>query len=150
MGLLPRSQIGSGMLYHRGNRLQSGGSLGGLLGRLFAKALPLAAKVGKASLSGARKFGQSQLAKQLKETAVNAASDAAIDILTGSKSAADAVQSGLETGLSDAKKSVADAIKSSRDKAVKKKKTLKRKKVSHSINKGKKKSKPYNLLEESP
>ena len=151
MGLLQRSQRGSGLLYHRGERLQIGGSIGGLLARLFQKTLPLATKAAKLGLAGAKKFSKSQLARELKDTAMNTVADTAVNVLTGSEAPGEALEKGIETGLSDAKAQIAETIKASREKSNVVKRPVKRKAVNYST-KGKKKvkTKDYNLLEASP
>ena len=151
MGLLKRSPTGSGLLYHRGDRLQSGGSIGGLLARLFTKVAPLASKVAKAGLAGAKKFSKSQLAHQLKDTAINAATETAVNVLTGSDTPGEALKKGIETGLSDAKKQIAETIKSTREKSDIVKKPVKRKAATYNTKaKKKSKNKSYNLLQSSP
>ena len=114
----------------------SGSELGGILGRWIAKLIPVATKVGKVAVQWAKAAAKSQLATDLKNTALTTAGSAAIDALLGASPSAS-----LETGLDTAKSQIASAIKKSIDKKPSAKKPAKRKEVVYNTSRKKKRKK---------
>lgn len=111
------TQFGGGLpegilKYHTGAAIQSGSGIGALFGSLFSKLIPFATRATKAAVSGIKQLSQSQIARDLKDTAISAATNYVADKLQGSEDASANLQSKLET----AKSQIADALRQSGNK----------------------------------
>ena len=106
---------------------------------MIGKLIPAVTKIGKVAVKGAKIAAKSKLGRELKDQALNAVGNSAVDLLAG-KSPTETLQNSLE----QAKETISDTIKESLQKQ--KPKPAKKRGRSGSLQKGKKKFKNFDLF----